>query len=76
MARQLFIVARTQIGLYHELRQQFASDPNVTVIFDRRYGIVKSMPERDRRRNQQVDADLRERSLALITLPDPPAHID
>ncbi len=70
MARQLFIVARTQIGLYHELSQQFANDPNVTVILDRRYGIVQARPERDRRRNLQVDADLRERSLAVLTLPD------
>ncbi len=70
MARQLYIVDRTQVWLYLDLLHKHADDPNTTVLMDRRYGIVRSRPDRDRRQNLQVAAELRERSYAVVTLPE------
>jgi len=44
MAHRLFIVARGDDHLYADLRQQFAANPGVEVLVDRRYA--------ERRRNQ------------------------
>jgi hypothetical protein len=68
MPRQLYIVDRTQVWLYLDLIKKHAEDPNVEVLMDRRYGIVRTQPERDRRRNLQVAGELRERSYAVVTL--------
>jgi len=38
MARRLFIVARGDDHLHADLRQQFSGNPEVEVLFDRRYG--------------------------------------
>lgn len=38
MAHRLFIVARGDDHLYEDLRQQFAANPEVEVLVDRRHG--------------------------------------
>jgi len=52
MAHRLFIVARGDDHLYEELRQQFAANPEVEVLVDRRHA--------ERRRDQALhDPDRR-----------------
>ena len=59
---KLIIVARSKTSTYARLREQFADDPNVTVVFERRTKTVRQekkewQPERrqqDRRRLQKV----------------------
>jgi len=46
MAHRLFIVARGDDHLYEELRQQFAANPEVEVLVDRRHA--------ERRRDQTL----------------------
>lgn len=48
MGRRLFIVARGADHLYEDLRQQFAANPEVEVLIDRRHG---------ERRRSQTSAD-------------------
>ena len=73
--RYLYIVARTQPGLYEEIADRFADDPKVTVIFDRRDDERKAAVTaaqrrmRDRRRNDEVQEWLRDRSYAVVTVP-------
>lgn len=62
----LFIVARDQPDLLASLEREFASEREVQVLFDRRYGERRQQPLRvvedrrrlDRRMRPQVDAHL------------------
>jgi hypothetical protein len=54
MAHRLFIVARGGDHLYEDLRQQFAGNPEVEVLVDRRYA--------ERRRSQTPHDPERRRS--------------
>lgn len=47
MARHLFIVSREQPGLFSYLLREFASEPEVTVILDRRHGARRTDQESD-----------------------------
>jgi hypothetical protein len=76
--RYLYIIARTNPGLFDVLSEQFAGDPTVTVILDRRQGERRENPrgveaaerrQRDRRRNLDVEEALRVRSYAVVTVP-------
>jgi hypothetical protein len=56
MAHRLFIVARGDDHLYEELRQQFAGNPEVEVLVDRRHGERRrsqSPSDPDRRRGDR-----------------------
>jgi hypothetical protein len=68
MARYLFIVARDDRALLELLTQQFADDPNVEVVSDRR---VRSLerPAVERRTRPEVDEEIRTRGYAVVTLP-------
>ena len=81
MARFLFIVARQLPGVYEHLCQQFASEPNVEMIFDRRKSDRRQPetaepapgPERrtgERRRNGDADEQLRVMGYAFVRLAD------
>ena len=78
MGRNLFVVSRRHPDLYEYLRERFASDPSVEVIFDRRLGQRRRSQEphgaerrrSDRRRRPEVEAELQIRSHAIITIPD------
>lgn len=76
MDRYLFIVSRAHPALYDDLARQFATDPKVEIVLDRRFGERRTrrsddFPERrqrDRRRNEEVQAQLRERFYAVVTV--------
>jgi hypothetical protein len=75
--RTVFIVSRRHEDLYIYLRQRFASDPDVTVILDRRVTAHSDAGEpasrsAERRGRPCVDAELRLRSHAILTLADSP----
>ena len=53
MARHLFIVSREQPGLFSYLAREFANEPEVTVILDRRRG--------ERRSGQEPETELANR---------------
>lgn len=72
--RCLFIVARNQPDLWHNLSRDFSGDEEVQVLLDRRRGerrrgLQPNEPERrraDRRRQPSVDNDLRYRSFVIL----------
>jgi hypothetical protein len=78
LQRTLFIVSRGEEELYVYLQDRFATDGAVTVILDRRVlerRLANLTPERQRRRTNRrrrpdVDAELRIRSHAIVTLPE------
>jgi hypothetical protein len=79
MGRTLFVVSRHHQDLYAYLRERFATDTAVEVILDRRVlerrqrhprGVVERRGA-DRRRRPEVEAELRTRSHAILTLADP-----
>jgi hypothetical protein len=82
--RHLLIVSRHHPGLYDYMRQRFAAEPNVAVIFDRRRGRDRrshggntEMERRggERRLRPQVDAALKMESMQFLTiLPEPIAR--
>lgn len=77
MPIHLFIVSREHQELYTYLTERFADDPKVSVILDRRVGerrrvdvpVQVERRQADRRRRPEVDAEVRTRSYAVITLP-------
>jgi len=81
VARFLFIVARQLPSVYEHLCQQFAGEPNVEIIMDRRKGDRRQPetaepptgPERregERRRNASADEQLRVMGYAFVRIPD------
>jgi len=82
MARALFIVSRGHHDLYTYLRERFAGDEAVEVVLDRRirnrrqHDTVWPVERRraDRRSHPEIDAELRIRSHAVLTLPGPPGE--
>jgi hypothetical protein len=81
VARFLFIVARHLPRVYDHLCEQFASEPTVDVIMDRRKGdrrepeivVPPPGPERregERRRNSDADEQLRVMGYAFVRLAD------
>ncbi|HEY3065308.1 MAG TPA: hypothetical protein VGL09_05920 [Methylomirabilota bacterium] len=74
MDRHLFIVAREQKDLYEYLLKDFAADPKVDVLFDRRVQERRvrqeAVPGGDRRRRERrqdrVDAELRSVGFAIV----------
>jgi predicted ATPase/class 3 adenylate cyclase len=64
----LFIVARSNPGLYDFLTQEFTGPKGMKVVLDRRQGRRREeVPGSDERRLQRVDADLRNWDLALTS---------
>jgi hypothetical protein len=80
MPRFLFIVARQLPAVYEHLRQQFAEEPNVQVILDRRQTdrrepepatpAGEERPPAERRQNPGVDDQIRTLGYAFVRLPD------
>jgi len=81
VARFLFIVARQLPRVYDHLCQQFAGEPNVEVIMDRRKGerrepepaVPPPGPDRregERRRNTDADEQLRVMGYAFVRITD------
>lgn len=78
MRRYLLIVSARHTSLYRDLTKSYSRDARVDVIMDRRreerrQGGVWSAPERrrgDRRIRPEVDAELRERSNAIVICDD------
>lgn len=76
MARHIFIVSRLSPDLFDDLVSRFAEDQDVQVILDRRREerrrrlSVMDVERRgaDRRRRPEIDAELRERSYAVVTI--------
>ena len=76
MPRYLLIVARDQPALCDYLTRNFAGDPKVQVLLDRRRGkrrqrVESHNPERrrgERRRQRGIDQDLRYRSVVIVRL--------
>ncbi|MEK7702279.1 MAG: hypothetical protein AAB418_09770 [candidate division NC10 bacterium] len=76
MAHHLFIVSRHNSYLAEYLRERFSGEAEVRVFMDRRRGDRRrsdgaTTPDRrraDRRSRPQVDADLRSKSHAFVTL--------
>jgi hypothetical protein len=74
MDRHLFIVAREQKDLYEYLLKDFAADPKVDVLFDRRVRDRRvrhdAVPGEDRRhgerRQDRIDAELRSVGFAIV----------
>ena len=80
VSRHLFIVSRETPYLADYMREQFAAEPNVEVLVDRRQGAdrrtrttpIQSERRRgDRRRNNDVERQLRECFHALVTVDEP-----
>ena len=79
MHRTLFVVSRGHPDLYTYLQERFATDPAVEIVIDRRVGARRQQPGRcdldrrltDRRRRPEIEAELKTRSHAILTLPDP-----
>jgi class 3 adenylate cyclase/tetratricopeptide (TPR) repeat protein len=61
----LYIVARSNPGLYEFLLQEFTGPRPVKVVLDRREGGLREARGRDERRRRPVDSDLRAWELAL-----------
>lgn len=78
MRRYLLIVSPRHPWLYRYLTERFSRDARVEVIIDRRHGErrqggVRVGPERrhgDRRMRPEVDAELRQRSSAIVIVDD------
>jgi hypothetical protein len=71
VARFIFIVARQLPRVYEHLSRQFASEPNVQVVMDRRKGGRSLGPPADeRRRNVDADEQLRVMGYAFVRLTD------
>lgn len=75
VARTLFIVSRRHTDLYEYLKERFAGDEQVEVILDRRGAGDRAVetpaaatPPAERRCRPEVDAELRARSHAVVTL--------
>jgi hypothetical protein len=66
MARFLYVIARDRLDLLERLKEEFAQEPDVAVVKDRRQGERRReshihVPERrsgDRRRRPDLDRDL------------------
>jgi hypothetical protein len=77
MARYLYIVSPRHRALYDYLLQRFWDDPNAQVILDRRRGgrrlaessVVLERRRADRRQQPDVSEELRQRSVAVVTIP-------
>ena len=77
MARYMYIVSLRHRALYDYLLQRFSDDPNVQVILDRRRSgrrlveISVGLERRgaDRRQQPDVSEELRQRSVAVVTIP-------
>ena len=80
IARQLVVVSRQHADLYVYLRDRFATsraDIEVEIILDRRLGerrresapVPVQRRHQDRRHRPDVDAQLRERSHVVVTIP-------
>ena len=78
MDRHLFIVARDQKDLYEYLLKDFAADPKVVVLFDRRVrdrrvdheAVHGEDRRRHERRQDRVDAELRSVGFAIVRAAD------
>jgi hypothetical protein len=76
MPRHLFIVSRDHQELYTYLTERFADDPKVSVILDRRVGerrrvsvpVAVERRQADRRQRPEIDAEIRTRSYAIVTV--------
>jgi hypothetical protein len=76
MAHHLFIVSRGFPELYEYLVERFAGDPNVKVIWDRRFGERRRRDDpceterrsADRRTRSFVDEELASHSHAIVTV--------
>jgi hypothetical protein len=67
MARQLIVVSREDIGLYHALCADWVADPDVAVVLDRRRGQRRQEPTNpmvERRREERRQHPLLEAHLA------------
>jgi hypothetical protein len=77
MARYMYIVSLRHRALYDYLLQRFSDDPNVQVILDRRrsgrrlaeISVVLERRGADRRQQPDVSEELRQRSVAVVTIP-------
>ena len=77
MARYVYIVSLRHRALYDYLLQRFSDDPNAQVILDRRRGgrrlaeisVVLERRRADRRQQPDVSEELRQRSVAVVTIP-------
>jgi len=77
MPRRLFIVARDKPELARHLQAEFASEPEIEVLADRRLaerrrspaGMVPDRRKTGRRARPQVDVELKLASYAIVTLP-------
>ena len=77
MARYMYIVSLRHRALYDYLLQRFSDDPNAQVILDRRQGgrrlaeisVVLERRGADRRQQPDVSEELRQRSVAVVTIP-------
>jgi hypothetical protein len=65
MMHKLFIVAADNVGDYRSLQKALASEPNVTIIYDRRRSL-SVVPAEERRRRTDVDEQLRTRGWAVV----------
>jgi hypothetical protein len=71
----LFIVARDQPALYEALRREFAQEPEIEVVLDRRHG-ESGQPEREgsvteRRMRADIQSQLRSLGWAFVRSPRP-----
>jgi hypothetical protein len=77
MAHYMYIVSLRHRALYDHLLQRFSGDPNAQVILDRRRGgrrlaeisVVLERRRADRRQQRDVSEELRQRSVAVVTIP-------
>jgi len=65
VVHKLFIVAADNVGDYKSLQRALASEPNVTIIYDRRR-TLSVVPAEERRRRTDVDEQLRTRGWAVV----------
>lgn len=84
MAHHLFIVSRRELGLFTYLSREFAREPGVTVILDRRQGERRADGELEKAGVERRAADRRVKSeleklstlgYAFVRLPDPPQSV-
>lgn len=76
MPLHLFIVSRDNPDFYNYLTERFSGDAKVCVILDRRLGERRRRTESvaverrraDRRQRPEVDAEIRTRSYAIVTV--------
>ena len=65
VVHKLFSVAADNVGDYQSLQRALASEPNVTIIYDRRRSL-SVVPGQERRRRTDVDEQLRTRGWAVV----------